>query len=132
MVNGLYGLDLAGVCSLPAASRYDLLVKESARREAVWGLWAGNGWYTFTDGEGHELAPVWPGAEYAEAFGETVLTAHEPRRMSLDYWMDNWVTSIMNKNCLVSVFPAPGDTGRVVTPVHLLMDVRTEASAYSY
>lgn len=120
------------ICVLPDSARYSYLVKESARKDEVWTLWDGEGWFTFTDSQGRELAPVWPNEKCAQEFRLPAHTGCTPRKMSLDYWMDNWLTRIMNLNVLVSVFPTPDDLGRVVSPVHIMMDVRAEVSEYNY
>lgn len=122
----------SGICALPDSARYSYLVREFARRDEVWALWDGESWVTITDDQGRELAPVWPDEKYALEFRQSGHLVCTPRKMSLDYWMDNWLTRIMNSNALVSVFPTPDDLGRVVSPVHIMMDVRAEASEYNY
>jgi len=124
--------DMNMASELPDYERYNYLVKESARREEVWGLWEGGRWATYTDKDGREVAPVWPRAELAVRFCPEELKDCEPRKMTLDYWMNNWLTLVQNMNSLVSVFPDGTGRGKVVNPMHIFMDVQAEIAAYSY
>lgn len=126
--------DIERALSLTETARYESLLNESARKEEVWGLWSHDGWATYLDEEGREVTPVWPREEYAVAFMPKVAECEdvEPRKMSLDYWMDNWVTSIMNSHALVAVFPVEGRAAKVVSPVHILMDMRAALADYGY
>lgn len=118
--------------ALPAEKRYTYMIAQAARREEVWGLWGEGGWVAFRDGEGRELAPVWPSEGLALDWKPGRTEGAVPRKMDIDYWMDRWMTSMMNTGRMVAVFPAAGDTGLVVTPSRLLYDMRAETELYEY
>ncbi|TCT24182.1 DUF2750 domain-containing protein [Thiobaca trueperi] len=112
--------------SLPAPERYFLFVTEATAQGRVWALKGEGGFVAFRDDEGHECFPFWPAPALAEALADDDWSDCRAEPLTLDVFMDRWLTGMARDGRLVSVFPAPDGSAIVIDPLTLLQDLQEE------
>jgi hypothetical protein len=122
--------EFAAVIALPPPKRYTHFIKQVVDWEQIWSLRSADGWVLAGDDEGRELVPVWPHARYAAACAQEAWQGSKPEAITLAEWMEYWLPGMQRDGRLVAVFPAPSNTGIVVTPERLHADLSEESELY--
>jgi Protein of unknown function (DUF2750) len=118
--------DIEKLFKKPGEKRYDYFIKKVAETEEVFGLMDDEGWALLGDDDDEDILPVFPAAEFAEAF-RTAADYEEYRVEAIDVTeFVEWLGDMDEDNLLVAVFPNPEFNGAVVEPEHLKKDLLKE------
>lgn len=118
------------VIALEPPKRYAYFIKKVADYEEIWSLKDKDGWVLMGDDEEHQLVPVWPNPRYASAYVIEEWSDTKAELISLDDWIQKWLTGIESDERLIAVFPVPSEKGIVVSPQRLKTDLEAELSLY--
>lgn len=118
--------ELSGVFRLSAADRYTIFLTEAIQRGKVWTLKGKDGFVAFSDEEGRDCFPFWPGPELADALADRDWSDCRAEPLALADFMERWLPGMSRDDRLVSVFPAPDGSCIVMDPLVLLQDLEEE------
>jgi len=116
------------VMQLPAQQRYDYCVRKVADTQEVWGLYH-DGWATAQVG-GKVAIPFWPEAAFAQACASGDWADFQPRAITFDDFLNQWLPGMASNGQLASVFPVPQGSASIVAPDDLLRDLQHESEQY--
>lgn len=110
----------------PGEKRYAYFIKQVAETEEVYGLADDEGWALLGDDSDADILPLFPAAEFAEAF-RTAMEFEEYRVEALDVAeLMDWLDDMENDGLLVAVFPNLELNGAVIDPPLLKADLQKE------
>jgi hypothetical protein len=115
---------------LPAASRYEHLVKRAADTGEIWALQSDDGWVIGADDDGRELFPVWPHPRYAEASATGSWQGSTPAPIDIHDWLKSWTPELADASRLVGIFPVDDQPGAAIDPASFAADIEDELSLY--
>ena len=122
--------EFKAVMSLTDIRRYDYLIKKVADSMVLWSLGNDEGWVLTGKDGGQELVPVWPHERFAAACISETWRGAEPRSISLDEWMEQWIPGILRDGRLIAAFPNPTHNALIVPPDGMLVDLKEELLQY--
>lgn len=122
--------EFQAVLLLPGKKRYEYFIKRVTDWEELWSLRDENGWVLMGDNEGNKLVPVWPHIRFAQANATGEWDGCSPKAIRLSMWLEYWIPGMLRDHRLVAVFPTPLNTGVVVSPERLRIDLEIELSLY--
>ncbi|MCK6474915.1 MAG: DUF2750 domain-containing protein [Planctomycetes bacterium] len=122
--------EIESLSKLPAAKRYEYLIKKVSDEEAVWSLWHDGGWALATNVDGQEAIPIWPHSKYASLCAKGLWVEYEPRVIELTVWLDRWIPGMEKDKRLVAAFPTDSERGILVKPIQIGSDIRRELDCY--
>ena len=102
--------EIRAVLRLDGPARFSHFVKRVVDFEEAWGLWR-DGWALMEDNEGAKVFPLWPAREYADLNRTGDWAEYEPRAISLEELLDNYLPDFAARGILPGVFPTPGGKG---------------------
>jgi Protein of unknown function (DUF2750) len=114
------------VIGLSAQERYEYFLEKVIEFKEVWSLRNDDGFVSMADDNGEECIPFWPHPDYARALATVSWSDCKPEVVSLDGFLEKWLVGMEKDKLNVTVFPAPGLKGAVVTPEHLKEDLQAE------
>ncbi|MGX1193087.1 DUF2750 domain-containing protein [Metabacillus sp. SLBN-84] len=116
------------VSKLPANVRYEYFIKKVTDYEEVWSLF-NDGWATSRDEDGNLFIPFFPKKEFAEISAEKEWASYKARSISLDDFIEKWLTGMKKDGIIPSIFPSEND--RVAVSIDVLFkDLETELENY--
>lgn len=114
----------------PGEKRYEYFVKKVADSEEVFGLADDEGWAMLGDDEDADIIPLFPYAEFAEAFRQAAdFQEFKVESIDLNELLE-WLDDMENDGMLVAVLPNTQFNGAVVEPSHLKKDLLQELEKY--
>jgi hypothetical protein len=123
------GDEFESVIKLPLGARYEHFIKKVADWKEIWSLWK-DGWVLMGDKDGNEAIPVWPHPMYAEASAVGEWLGCQPKKISLDDWLEQWSPGMAKDKRMVAVFPTAVGETVTVDPLKLKSDLEEELSEY--
>lgn len=116
--------EIAKIFKKPGEKRYDYFVKKVVENEEVYGLADEEGWALLGDDSDADILPLFPAAEFAEAFRlASDFEEYAVEALDVSELMD-WFDDMEKDNLLVAVFPNPDLNGAVVEPKMLKSDIQ--------
>ncbi|WP_342032506.1 DUF2750 domain-containing protein [Mesobacillus boroniphilus] len=103
-------------------------MKKAADYEEVWGLY-NDGWATAQDDMGNTLLPFFPNEKFAETFAKKEWEGFRPKRIDMDYFLENWLPGMRSDGFKPSIFPTDTDTA-VMEVDTLQEDLEAEIEKY--
>ncbi|WP_242524610.1 DUF2750 domain-containing protein [Metabacillus sp. cB07] len=120
--------EINAVNKLPENVRYEYFIKKVTDYEEVWGLF-NDGWATSRDEDGNLFIPFFPKKEFAEISAVKEWASYEARSITLDDFIENWLTGMKKAGINPSIFPLGNETAAVSID-NLLKDLETELENY--
>lgn len=120
---------LESVFSLTSKKRYLHFIKQVADWEVVWGLFD-EGWALSETSEGFRVFPCWPAKEYARKCASEGWDKYEPKSISLDEFMRDFLPDFQRKSILIGVFPDMSGHSIVQEADKLSADINEEFERY--
>ncbi|MCC6410254.1 MAG: DUF2750 domain-containing protein [Saprospiraceae bacterium] len=119
--------EINSVFKKPGEKRYSLFIREVVKSEVVYGLSDEEGWALLgDDNDDADIIPLFPGAEYAEAFRIAAeFEEYNVEALDVNELME-WLDEMEEDKLLVAVFPNTEFNGVVVEPSHLKADLQKE------
>lgn len=117
------------VLSLSPIDRYKHTIKTISDWEEVWGLYK-DGWALVGDKEDNQFLPIWPAEKYAEMCSKEEWIGYEPKSISLQYLLDNFLVDLKKNNINLSIFYTFNSSGIIATPEQFEADLREELLNY--
>lgn len=105
--------EVEAVLRLDGPERFRHFVKQVVDFETAWGVW-NNGWVLMANDGGTSVFPLWPAREYVERCCTGTWANYEPRPITLDELLDDFLPNFAERGILPGVFPTPNRKG--VTP----------------
>lgn len=119
------------VSALKDGKRVEYAIKRLADNRVVWLLQKNpQEWYLVQADDGPECVPIWPHERFAEACREGLWASAKPVAVSIDDFVDKWVTGMDADNRYITVFPVPGMRGVVLEPWKFEQMLRSEMAKY--
>ncbi|MCH9740226.1 MAG: DUF2750 domain-containing protein [Epsilonproteobacteria bacterium] len=127
--------EIKAVINLPAQKRYSYFIKKIVDSEEVWSLVDSQGWCLFSDSENNEVFPIWSDAKYASFCVNEYWGESNPKKISLNDFLDKWISGLQKDKRLIGIFPLCNssnlaDKGVVVSPERLYQDISEELEKY--
>lgn len=118
------------VVNLGDEERYSYFIRKVTEAEEVWGLYR-DGWATLSGNEQKTVIPFWPEEELALLCCLDQWQAYTPRLITLNDFMDKWLSGMKRENKLANIFYVNGKhTSIVIDPDILLEDLNGELHTY--
>ena len=118
--------DIARLFKKPGEKRYDYFIKQAAETEEVFGLADDEGWGLLGDDSDADILPLFPAAEFAEAFRLAAdFTEYRVEALDINELVE-WLEDMEKDGLLIAVFPNPELNGAVVEPKQLRADLQKE------
>ena len=114
---------LNAINHMSAEQRYDYFISKSVGLQEVWGLSSEQGWVILPEA-GDEHFPVWPHQELAAAWATGEFADCEPKRISLDDWLNKWLPGMEKDSLLAAVCPDAEGDSIIVAAEELLEDTQ--------
>jgi hypothetical protein len=118
------------VISLPGDKRYLHFIKVVADTTELWMIGDENGIATYSDNENKVIIPVWPHEIYAKACCVDEFANYTPESISLNDWIEDWLSEMEEVGQLIAVFPTPHNKGIVVDVDRFTTDMEDELEKY--
>jgi len=83
-----------------------------------------------SDNSGKECIPLWPHEKYAKFSATGIFSGSKPQPISLDEFMNKWITGMIKDGRFAAVFPTSNDKGILILPQKLLGDLEAEREKY--
>ena len=112
--------------ALPGPKRYAHTVKQVADWQQVWGLHGQGGWVSAADESGKPAFVIWPHAEYVKACVADVWEGNVPMAIEVHEFLERILSSLIEQQAMVAVFPTPTGSVVLVPAVQLDQDIRSE------
>ncbi len=112
--------------ALPGTKRYAHTVKQLADWQQVWALHGAGGWASAADEAGNPAFAVWPRAEYAKACVAERWAGTEPMAIEVHEFQNRILSSLVEQQAMVAVFPVPTGSVVLVPAVQFDTDIRLE------
>jgi hypothetical protein len=111
------------------AKRYDYAVEKMADWEKVWSQSNAQGWVLTGTVEEKEVVPIWPHPRFAQLCATGVWADCDPRMITLNDWLEEWLPGLSKDDRLIVVFPVPGSVSArspAVSPAVLRQDLEAQ------
>ena len=124
--------DLNAILELDCEARYEYFLDVVGEEREVWILINSEEHFLKLHSEdqgGFEYLPLWPSAEFAEAYaaGESDL---KPHSIPLPQFLNRWLPGLGNDGIEVGVFPGADNSVWITEPDDLQQDLRDELSRF--
>ena len=118
--------EIKAVSALDGPARYDHFIKRTADWMELWSLKTDDGFVSLGDDAGNKGIPFWPHPTYAEQHVQDDWSNCTATHISLQDFMEKWLTGMERDGLKVFVFPTPNMRGVVVDPARLKSDLIEE------
>ena len=115
MTQTLSSQDFDAVSGMSADDRFDHLVEQTVKREAIWALRSEKG-LVIMSSDGEECLPVWPHPDFAAAWATGDWSDCEPFKVDLAAWVERWLPGMKNDGLFLAAFPVGEEETSVVAP----------------
>ena len=88
--------------------RFEYALAKMIEQGQLWGLFGESGWLMLK-ADDDACLPIFPHPEFAKAWEKDDFPDCEPKAISLDEWMNNWLPGMQSNGTLVLVFPLSED-----------------------
>ena len=118
--------EINSVFKKPGEKRYAYFIREVIKSEEVYGLSDEEGWAMLGDDADADIIPLFPAAEFAEAFKKAAeFDEFNVEAIDINELME-WLDEMEEDNMLVAILPNTEFNGAVVEPSHLKADLQKE------
>ena len=118
--------DFIALSKLLPEERFDYAITSMIERQHLWGLYGDNGWLMLK-AEDDACIPVWPYAEFAQAWVKNDFPDCVPKQIDFAQWHQLWLPGMQNNGTLVLVFPLSEDEeGIMLEAVEMLTCIDEE------
>ncbi|WP_444925627.1 DUF2750 domain-containing protein [Microbulbifer sp. TRSA002] len=125
-------LDLNDIATLSCEDRYEYFLSIAGEEREIWILIDSQNCFlkihTDEDG-GFEYLPVWPSAEFAQAYAENE-TGLTPKSIPLPQFLKKWLSGLKGDGIEIGVFPAPDKSVWITSSEELEIDLREELNNF--
>ncbi len=118
--------EIENVIALIPFERYKYFIKKVADWEVFFTLVDENSEYILSELDNHLLFPLWSDKEYVELCKINGWEKYEVMELNLDDLENEIIDFVVEKNCLLNVFPVYNRTGFVVNVQEFSRDLREE------
>lgn len=103
------------VLQLSAEQRHKHFINKVVKWNEIWSLSSDEGWVSLI-ADGDDCFPVWPHPDYAAAWATNDWSDCKPKVISLQVWLERWITGMKSDGSMIVIFPDLNDEGIVVSP----------------
>lgn len=119
---------IINILSLSSEERYEYFIRKTVDFEQIWGLY-NNGWATSEFNGGHVI-PFWPEETFAELCATNEWAHYHPKAISLNDFIERWITGMQTDGHGALIFPTPHGQGVSVPLSKLKIDLLQEKEQY--
>ncbi|WP_350307541.1 DUF2750 domain-containing protein [Photorhabdus viridis] len=111
--------------------RYVYFIKRVVDNEAAWIL-DDEGFALTSDDIGNDILPLWPAREYAEACANGDWDGYNPKKIDLEYILDELLPDLSKDQIKLGIFMVPSITDTpIIAADSLLVDLQNECEKYN-
>lgn len=119
---------IINLLSLSSEERYEYFIRKTVDFEKIWGLY-NNGWAT-SEFNGDHVIPFWPEETFAELCATNEWVHYHPKAISLNDFIERWITGMQTDSHGALIFPTPHGQGVLVPLSKLKIDLLQEKEQY--
>ena len=109
------------ISKLQPEERFDYALEQMIKHDHLWGLFGDNGWLLLK-ADDDACMPVWPHAEFAQAWEKDDFPDCKPKQIDFAAWKEQWLPGMQNNGTLVLVFPMSEDEEGIVIEAQEMLD----------
>ena len=109
--------------------RYKYFLNHACDSQKVIGLYE-DGWAMLADSDGRPMMPLWPHALYAEKFKNEEWKSYQPKEISIDDFMSEWIPDMKSKGVTPAIFPIPSGNSIIISLEDLEANLTHELQKY--
>ena len=122
--------EMKAVSSLAPPATYEHFLKRIADWQELWAVKGPGGFVGMGDDDGNQGIPFWPHPRYAERHIQGDWSNCTAVRISVEDFMDKWLTGMERDGVKVVAFPTPDMKGVVVEPARMRADLSEKLDEY--
>jgi hypothetical protein len=113
--------DFITLSKLLPEERFDYAIANMIEDQFLWGLYGDNGWLLLK-ADDDACLPVWPYAEFAQAWVKNDFPDCQPKKIDFSEWRDTWLPGMHKNSTLVLVFPLGEDEEGIMLQAQEMLD----------
>jgi hypothetical protein len=113
--------DFITLSELSPEERFDYAITNMIEHQFLWGLYGDNGWLLLK-AEDDACLPVWPYAEFAQAWVKNDFPDCQPKKIDFSEWHGTWLPGMHKNSTLVLVFPLVDDEEGIMLQAQEMID----------
>ncbi|MEP4891841.1 MAG: DUF2750 domain-containing protein [Aliiglaciecola sp.] len=96
------------ISKLQPEARFEYAISRMIESKELWGLFGENGWLLL-QAEEDACLPIWPSESFAKAWEKNDFPDCNPKQITLDDWLQQWLPGMEKNGTLILVFPLSED-----------------------
>ena len=116
---------IAKIQGYDAEKRLSYLLKEVTTQRQIWILTDEHG-CVMLNTEDEDCVPVWPNAEFAQAWATGEWEQCKAEAISIAKWQSRWTNGLLDDELALAIFPSQDEDGLVLFPDEFDMELQKQ------